>query len=73
MVGIVGVFLVVAAAIALVIAGVMGRKEPASSGRFVLRFVVALVVVLVIEALLVFGACALIFGRMFPGGGCINC
>lgn len=63
----------VAVVIALVIAGSTGRKEAPSTGRFILRFTVALIVVLLIGALLAFGACVYIFGRLFPGGGCINC
>ena len=70
MAGIIGVVLMVAVVIALVIAGSTGRKDLPSAGRFILRFVVALIVVILIAALLIFGACAVIFGRM---GGCINC
>ena len=72
MVGILGLFLMIAVAISLGIAGATGRSETPSAGRFILRFIIALIVVIFVAALLVFGACALIFGGML-GGGCINC
>ena len=73
MVGIVGLVLVIAVAIALGIAGMTGRSGTPSAGRFILRFIIALIVVIFVAALLAFGGCVIIFGVLFPGGGCINC
>jgi hypothetical protein len=71
--GIIGLFLLITFAIALAIASATGRGGTRSFGRFIAVLVVAWILVAMAGALLVFGACALIFGRMFPGGGCINC
>jgi hypothetical protein len=60
--------LLIAIAIALAIASLTGRAGAPSPGRFILRFIIALIIVILVGALLVFGAFELIFGRSFPGG-----
>ncbi|HKP25181.1 MAG TPA: hypothetical protein VJV39_15040 [Dongiaceae bacterium] len=69
--GILGLFLLIALVIAAGIASMTGRNGPPSAGRFFLRFIIALVGVIFVAALLLFGACALMFGGY--SGGCINC
>jgi hypothetical protein len=65
-------FLGAAALIALVIAGKTDRARPYYAGRFVLRFIVALVVIVLVASLLLFGGCTILLNLM-SGGGCINC
>ena len=68
---ILGTVLVVTVLIAAGIASMSGRNaEPPSPGRFILRFIVAWILVVLAAALLLFGACAIMLGG---GGGCINC
>ena len=70
--GILGLGLVIVIVVALGIAGRSRDGKPPSAARFVLRFVVALVLVAAGAALLLFGACTIMLGVM-SGGGCINC
>ena len=73
MAGIVGLVLLVTFLIAGAIAGRRGQSaEPPSAGRFILRFIIAWVVLVMGAALLLFGACVVILGSL-TGGGCINC
>ncbi len=73
MIGIVGVVLLVTFLIAGAIAGKRDwNGEPPSTGRFILRFIIAWVVLVMGAALLLFGACVVLIGGL-AGGGCINC
>jgi hypothetical protein len=73
MTGIVGVVLLVTFLIAGAVAGRRGQNaEPPSAGRFILRFIIAWVVLVMVAALLLFGACVVMLGSL-GGGGCINC
>jgi hypothetical protein len=71
--GIIGIIVLVTFLIAGAIAGRRdGSGQPPSAGRFILRFIIAWVVVTMIAALLLFGACVVILGGL-AGSGCINC
>jgi len=73
MAGIVGLVLLVTFLIAGAIAGRRGQNaEPPSAGQFILRFIIAWVVLVMVAALLLFGACVVLIGGL-AGGGCINC
>jgi hypothetical protein len=73
MAGIVGFVLLVTFLIGGAIAGKRDwNGEPPSAGRFILRFIIAWVVLVMVAALLLFGACVVILGGL-AGGGCINC
>jgi len=73
MAAIVGLVLLVTFLIAGAIAGRRGQNgEPPSTGRFILRFIIACVVLVMGAALLLFGACVVMLGSL-GGGGCINC
>jgi hypothetical protein len=73
MAAIVGLVLLVTFLIAGAIAGKRDSNgEPPSTGRFILRFIIAWVVLVMGAALLLFGACVVMLGSL-GGGGCINC
>ena len=73
MAAIIGLILLVTFLIAGAIAGKRGQNaEPPSAGRFILRFIIAWVALVMGAALLLFGACVVILGGL-AGGGCINC
>ncbi len=63
MAGIVGLVLLVTFLIAGAIAGRRGQNaEPPSAGQFILRFIIAWVVLVMVAALLAFGAFTMILG-----------
>ena len=73
MIGIIGFVLLATFAVAAAIAGKRDwNGETPSAGRFILRFIIAWVVLVLIAALLLFGACVVLLGGL-AGGGCINC